>query len=104
VFRTLDNLDDDDYDLVAEAILALATTPIPPTAKRLRPPSVRCRSSQGGQRGGFRIIYVVDRRGRRVCLARIARRDEATYSDLAHLLRGTRFRSWSSKPDQPDEQ
>jgi mRNA-degrading endonuclease RelE of RelBE toxin-antitoxin system len=121
VFRALDDLGDDDYDLVAEAILALAITPIPPPAKRLRPPSVRvrradgtlldgpllsvrCRTSQGGRRGGSRIIYVVDHRGRRVCLARIAQRDEATCADLARLRRGARFRSWSSRPDQPDEQ
>ena len=119
VFRALDDLSDEDYDLVAEAILGLATTPIPAEAKKLRVRnarialadgtllsgpflSVRCRSATGGQRGGFRIIYVLDTRAERVCIAKVARRDDDTYKDLERLLKGGRLGAISPPADDPD--
>ena len=119
VFRALDDLSDEDYDLVAETILELATTPIPAEAKKLRVRnarialtdgtlltgpflSVRCRSATGGQRGGFRIIYVVDTGAERVCTAKVAWRDEDTYKDLERLLKGGRLRALSSPLDDPN--
>jgi len=118
VFRALDDVGDDDYDLVAETILALAETPIPPQAKKLHTTRVnlrladgrglngpffvvRCRSSTGGQRGGFRTIYAVDHAHRRVCIAKVDRRGDATYRDLGQLLKGARLRSFATPEDEP---
>ncbi len=108
VFRALDGLSDDDYDLVAPTIVGLALDPFPPGAIKLRMPKarltlldatlvsgpfwrVRCRSAAGGKSGGFRIIYLVDSTGNRICVARVARRDDETYDALERLLRGSRL-------------
>ena len=110
VFRSLDALSDPDYDLVAAAILAIANDPYPPGSIKLRMPKarltlfdgtlvsgpswrIRCRSSSGGKSGGFRIIYLVDQSGRRICIAKVARRDDDTYDALERLLRGSRLSS-----------
>lgn len=108
VFRALADLSEDDYDLVTETVLALAVDPFSSQVTKLRLPNtritladgsvlsgpffrVRCRSATGGQSGGFRIVYVVDSRGKRVCLVRIARREDDTYKALERVLRGARL-------------
>lgn len=108
VFRALDDLRDDDYDLVAAAIFALADDPFPSGSIKLRMPKarltlfdgtllagtfrrIRCKSASGGKSGGFRIVYLVDHAGRRICVAKVARRDDETYDALERLLRNARL-------------
>ncbi len=112
VFRALDDLSDDDYDLVAAAVFALASNPSPPGSSKLRMPRarlrlldgtvlsgpfwrIRCKTATGGKSGGSRIIYLVDDPVRRICVAKVARRDDDTYTALERLLRNAQLSTLS---------
>ncbi len=108
VFRALDDLRDEDYDIVAAAIFSLSTNPFPHGSIRVRMPKarvtlldcthlsgpfwrIRCKTASRGKSGGFRIVYIVGDADQRICIAKVARRGDETYDALERLLRNARL-------------
>ena len=77
VQRQLDELDEQDYEVIAEAISALEQEPRPPGVKKLAESGLwRIRVRR------YRVIYSINNRERVVVIVRVARRTENTYRSL----------------------
>lgn len=73
IVKVLDLIPDHDYGKIRAAILALASLPRPPGAKKLQDDLYRIRV------GRYRVIYSVDGHAREIILVKVAKRDERTY-------------------------
>ncbi len=75
--RELDDLPDQDYEVVAEAIQTLGEEPRPPRVKKLSGSDLwRIRMRQ------LRVVYAIDDKAHWVTIVRVARRREDTYRRL----------------------
>jgi len=75
--KQLDKLPQQDYEIVAQAISALAQEPRPRRVKKLAESGLwRIRV------GAYRIVYAIDEKESLVIVVRVARRSEDTYTRL----------------------
>lgn len=80
VQRELDALRQVDYERVLLKLRALATVPKPRGCEKIYDAIYRVRA------GGFRIIYLVDEKNKRVEVGGIRRRTERTYKGIQRLF------------------
>jgi len=73
VVKAFDLIPHHDYGKIQNSILALASSPRPPGAKKLEDNIYRIRV------GRYRVIYSVDDHGREIVILKVAKRDERTY-------------------------
>ncbi len=81
VQRELDGLQEIDHERVVVKLRALANDPRPQGCERLYDAIYRVRV------GGFRIIYLVDEKNKRIEVGGIRRRSERTYRGIEELFR-----------------